>query len=333
MQQPVTIIDVAKAAGVSPSTVSHTLNGKRPVSDATQRRVLEAIETLGYVPSWNASRLKQNASGIIGVLAADITETFVNQIVRGIEYGLSGGDYSLFFVSGLEFGNDLKRAYNFLKSHQVDGILFCHHIPLWKEFNLDPKRSDIPIISLNMQSADMISVVIDNETGGRQAAEHLYSCTMGHPAIICGPEDRLSTIDRLSGFSQRISELQLTLPDDPYYGAYDFEHGFEAATHLMDTHPETDSIFCANDYIAAGAISAVIKSGRSIPEEVRVIGFDNRDFTAFWPIPISTFEQPLQQIGILGASILKQVIHTGTYTPTTHVLQSRLIPRASTIRH
>lgn len=329
MREVVTIVDVAKAAGVSPATVTHTLNGKRPVGEATRRKVLEAIEQLGYVPSWNASRMKRGNSGIIGCLAADITETFVNQIVRGIEHGLSGGQYSLFFVSGVEFGNDLKKAYNFLKSHKVEGILFCHHIPIWKEFNLDTQNPDIPIVSINMAAQEMTSVVVDNTTGGYQAAEHLYGCGMRHPAMICGPEDRLSVQDRLKGFSQRVKGLKLEMPSDTYYGNYDFNHGFEAAKRLMKDYPETDGIFCANDYIAAGAISALQKMNFQIPNQVRVVGFDNRDFSEFWNTPITTFELPLQEMGMLGVSLLKQVIHTGNYSKTQHVLQSKLIPRKS----
>ena len=329
MRDVVTIVDVAKAAGVSPATVTHTLNGKRPVGEATRRKVLEAIEQLGYVPSWNASRMKRGNSGIIGCLAADITETFVNQIVRGIEHGLSGGQYSLFFVSGVEFGNDLKKAYNFLKSHKVEGILFCHHIPIWKEFNLDTQNPDIPIVSINMAAQEMTSVVVDNTTGGYQAAEHLYGCGMRHPAMICGPEDRLSVQDRLKGFSQRVKELNLQMPTHCYYGNYDFGHGFDAAEQLMKDYPQTDGIFCANDYIAAGAISALQKMNIHIPNQVRVVGFDNRDFSEFWNTPITTFELPLQEMGMLGVSLLKQVINTGNYSKTQHVLQSKLIPRKS----
>lgn len=329
MREVVTIVDVAKAAGVSPATVTHALNGKRPVGEATRKKVLEAIEQLGYVPSWNASRMKRGNSGIIGCLAADITETFVNQIVRGIEHGLSGGQYSLFFVSGVEFGNDLKKAYNFLKSHKVEGILFCHHIPIWKDFNLDTQNPDIPIVSINMAAQEMTSVVVDNTTGGYQAAEHLYGCGMRHPAMICGPEDRLSVQDRLKGFSQRAKELNLQMPSDSYYGNYDFNHGYEAAQRLMKDYPQTDGIFCANDYIAAGAISALKDLHYEIPRQVRVVGFDNRDFSEFWQTPITTFELPLQEMGMLGVSLLKQVIHTGNYSKTQHVLQSKLIPRQS----
>ena len=94
-----TIMDVARMANVSPSTVTHALNGKRPVKAETRARVMNAISALGYVPSWNASRLKGRFSGVIGCLATDISETFVNRIVRGIEQGLAGGTETLLFVS------------------------------------------------------------------------------------------------------------------------------------------------------------------------------------------------------------------------------------------
>lgn len=328
-----TIHDVAKLAGVSPATVTHTLNGKRPVSEATRKKVLKAIDEVGYVPSWSGSRLKRKSSGIIGCLAADITETFVNQIVRGVERGLIGNQYSLFFVSGVEFDNDLKKAYNFLKSHDVEGILFCHHIPIWEDFNLVRQDIDIPIVSINMAVPHLTSIIVDNITAGYNAADHLYSCGMHNPAMICGPENRLSVRDRLQGFSSRIGELSLHFPTDRFFGEYDADHGYEAATQLMKKYPNTDGIFCANDYIAAGAINALTELGYSIPDEVRVVGFDNRDFSEFWRPKITTFEQPLQEMGMLGVSLVKQIIHTGHDGKTQHTLQSRLIPRESSIQN
>ena len=331
MGSPVTILDVASYAGVSPATVTHTLNGKRPVSEATRKRVLEAIQVLGYVPSWNASRLKGKRSGILGCLAVDITETFVNQIVRGIEQGLNGGEYSLFFVSAIEFGNDNRKAYEFLKGHQVEGILFCHHIPFGQDFPFEDVNNGLPLVSINMSIPGMVSVIPDNRTGGYRAAEHLFSCGMRNPGIICGPQDRLSVRDRLEGFLTRVRELGLLLDDDACnYGSYDFDHGYEAANVQMDRFPHTDGLFCENDYIAAGAITALQEMGLAVPEDVRVLGFDNRDFSRFWTPSISTFEQPLQEMGLLGVGLLKHMIMTGGIPQERYQLQSRLIPRKST---
>lgn len=330
----VTIVDVARKAGVSPSTVTHALNGKRPVGAATKARVLAAINELGYIPSWSAQRLKAQHSGIIGCLAIDITETFVNQIVKGIEKGLAGSQLSLLFASGVEFGNDFEKAYAFLRSHRIDGLLICHHLPFGTKRHLIETMNQVPMVSINMDLEDMISIVPDNVLGGLQAAEHLFVSGMRHPVMICGPADRLSVTDRLAGFKKRVLELGLEFTDEHMiFGDYTFDHGYAAAYLLMDRFPKTDGMFCANDYLAAGAVTRLQEMGISVPEEVRIVGFDNRDFSRFWPTPITTFQQPLEDMGLLGMSLLRCIIDSGDTVTTgrRHVLQSRLVPRASTL--
>jgi LacI family transcriptional regulator len=329
-----TILDVARLAGVSPSTVTHTLNGKRPIGQETRERVLKAIESLGYVPSRSAQGLRGGSSGIIGCLAVDITETFVNQIVRGIEKGLPGSGLTLLFASGVEFGKNFDEAFTFLKGHRIDGLLICHPFPMGEVRRPLETSRRTPMVSINMEIPGMASVVPDNVRGGFQAAEHLYGAGMRRPAMICGPRERLSVTDRLKGFRERIVELGLELAESAVlFGEYSFDHGFAATRRLMDLHPDTDGIFCANDYIAAGAVARLGVMGIEIPRQVRVVGFDNRDFSSFEPVPLTTFEQPLQEMGLLGMGILRCAIDSkdGQGEEPTHVLQSKLIPRASTM--
>jgi len=329
-----TIIDVARAAGVSPSTVTHALNGKRPVGGDTRARVMQAIADLGYVPSRSAQQLRGGRSGIIGCLAVDITETFVNQIVRGAEKGLPGSGLSLLFASGVEFGNDFSAAYAFLKGHRIDGLLICHHFPMGAVSIPAESLNQTPMVSVNMEIPGMESIVPDNVQGGFLAAEHLFATGMRKPAMINGPRDRLSAMDRLKGFRTRAADLGLDLPDSRVvFGDYSFDHGYSTAKKLIAADPRIDGFFCANDYIAAGAIAGLTESGIDVPRQVRVLGFDNRDFSAFRPIPISTFEQPLQDMGLMGISLLRCAIDAGGRPPAaaTHVLQSKLIPRASTL--
>lgn len=331
----VTILDVARMAGVSPSTVTHTLNGKRPVGADTRDRVMKAIAALNYIPQANARSLRAGKSRIIGCLAMDITETFVNQIVRGAERGLSGSGLSLLFVSKVEFGNDYEAAYAFLRSHSIDGLLLCHHLPLGPSLYPAVARNQVPTASVNMEIPGIISVIPDNFQGGLQAAEHLYAAGMRHPAMICGPENRLSVQDRLRGFRSHVKDLGLELEErNVLFGEYDFGNGYESSKKLMDACKEIDGIFCANDYIAAGTIARLTEMGIAVPDHVRVLGFDNRDFSAFKPIPISTFEQPLQEMGLLAISLLRNLIDTGERqgNVSKYVLQSRLIPRASTMK-
>jgi len=329
-----TILNVARMAGVSPSTVTHTLNGKRPVGPETRDRVMKAIATLNYIPSSSAQSLRGGRSGIIGCLTVDITETFVNQIVRGVEKGLPGSGLSLLFVSGAEFGNDFNAAYAFLKSHRIDGLLLCHHLPLGPVTHPIAALNQVPTASVNMEVPGVISIVPDNFQGGFHAAEHLFASGMRHPAMICGPMDRLSVQDRLKGFHSRVTELGLELKvSSVIFGEYNFDQGYEASGILMNSCPEIDGIFCANDYIAAGAIVRLTEMGIEVPRQVRVVGFDNRDFSAFKPMPITTFEQPLQEMGLLAISLLRCAIDAGGQQDiaSKHVLQSRLLPRASTM--
>ncbi|MGD1822018.1 MAG: LacI family DNA-binding transcriptional regulator [Pleomorphochaeta sp.] len=333
MSDAVTIFDVAKKAGVAPATVSHALNGKRPVSKKTKDVIQQAIDELGYVPSWNASKLKSSGSGIIGCLAIDITESFVNKIVKGIEKGISGGQYSLLYVSALEFDGDFQKAYNFLKSHNVDGTLFCHHIPRPLNNNIGDLKFNSPLVSVNTVIDKVPSIVVDNKTGGLQAAEHLISCGVKNPAIIGGPKDRLSAINRLVGFKKRLNELNILLNERKIcFGEYEADHGYEAAKKILSFDKSVDGIFCENDYIAAGAINAILDLGLSVPNDVKVLGFDNRDFSKFWRPSISTFDIPLEEMGLLGAYKLKEIINNNSSSNDEIIaMQSKIIPRKSTL--
>jgi LacI family transcriptional regulator len=293
---------------------------------------MSAIEELGYIPSRSASYLRKGNSGIIGCYAIDITENFASKIVRGIERGLRGSDLTMLFVSGVEFGNDFSRACHFLESHKIDGLILCHHIPDIFGGVQEIRDSGIPIVSVNMKLEGIPSIFPDHLNGGIIAAEHLYTAGMRHPAMICGPGDRLSNRHRLKGFSERIRELGLVFSDAYFiYGDYGYEHGFKASAELLERDSRIDGIFCANDFIAAGAINRLTLMGCKIPEDVRIVGFDNRDFSGIWHIPISTFEQPLEEMGFLGISALRCAISSGSAGMEQQILQSRLLARTSSI--
>lgn len=329
-----TIIDVAREADVSPATVTHALNGKRPVGEETKKRIYAAIDRLGYVANHSASHLRSGQSGIIGCYVVDITESFANQIVRGAESGLAGSGYSLLFASGVELGDDLERVLRFFQGYAVDGLLVCRHLTYAREVENLFSRLNIPIVSINGRIEGVYSIMPDNYAGGTQAADHLVSAGMTHPAILAGPLDRDSSRERILGFSDRLHALGLDVPRERCLnGTYDFRHGLQGARELVESDRKIDGIFCANDFIAAGAISCLSSMGVHIPDDVRILGFDNRDFSGFWSVPISTFAQPLQEMGFMGVGMLKNLMETGSTQKDECVkLQSRLIARRSTLR-
>ena len=324
----VTILDVARLAKVSPSTVSHALSGKRSISPATKERIFSAIDSLGYVPSRNASNLRTGTSGIIGCYTADITEGFTIRIIKGIEQGLAGSNLSMLLVSGIEFEDDFSRAYKFLRSYNIDGLLVCHHFSsIFNPYD----NIEIPVAVINMTQKGLKSIMTDNYGGGVIAADHLVSSGMKKPAMICGPRNRLAVKHRLAGFSKRLKKLGLDFPPDHYlYGTYFYEHGYEASYELIRRDPAIDGFFCINDRVAAGAINRLTGMGYRIPDDIRILGYDNCDFSPFWNIPISTIDIPLEKMGFLGINALRNAISTGVNDSGHEILQPMLIARAST---
>ena len=326
----VKITDVAKAAGVSPSTVSHVLSGNRPISKATRERVLSIIKKLGYTPNPNARAMKSSVTGIIGFFAADITELFVTEIIRGVESVIVPNRNHLLLVSGAEFDNDPKQAMEFLLSRRIDGAIISYGISMDES---DPgfKKLKIPMVFINRDVNESIPCIIpDNYLAGRDVARHLSERRVKRVAIIGGPKNRSASDNRIRGFLDAADELGMNVPEENIrHAPFTFDGGKKEMLQLIDEKREFDGLFCANDYIACGAMAAAGIHDLSIPEELKVIGFDDREFAKFWPTPITTMSQPLYEMGRLSAQYLQDLISGGKEIPRLTTLSSTLILRES----
>lgn len=324
------ITDVARLAGVSPSTVSHVLNGKRPISLPTRERVLAAIEELHYTPDANARALKSDRTGIIGFFAADITELFVIEIVRGVESVIVPAGDHLLLVSGAEFGGSIRKALEFLQSRRIDGIIVSYGVSQERK-KLDFALPNMPMITINSDLNPRVpSIMPDNYKGGFEAAQHLASAGCRKAAIIAGPKNRPASSSRIQGFLETASSLGLTVdPASILHEPFTFEGGQNGMKRLFSMGNPFDGLFCANDYIAAGAMTAASTAGISVPSELKIIGFDDREFAAFWPTPITTFTQPLFSMGQMAARYLRDFLEKGTPIPRQTMLTSSLVVRRS----
>jgi LacI family transcriptional regulator len=313
----ITIMDVAEKAGVSASTVSQVLNGNRPTSQKAREIVLQVIEELGYIPNPNARALKSEKKGAIGFLAGNITEPYWGHIIHGVEKVSRKEKCSVTFAAGSRFNYDIHAAISYLHYRRVDGIIisteFTGEEPLEKEL-----PTDIPIVS------------IDNYQGGRTAAEHLLEQGCRKPNIILGPPDSFMSEERKRGFIDRVSESGITIPK-PLIPGGDFtpQTGEQRIKQLMEQDAETDGVFCTDDFIAAGALNQLERLGIRVPGDVRIIGYGNRDFSSFWPTPITSFAQPLDEMGRLGARFLFELINGERENGGILRIEARLIPRKS----
>lgn len=327
------ITDVAKRAGVSPSTVSHVLNGKRPISEATRRRVLAAIEELQYRPNANAQALKRSRSGIIGFFAADITELFVTEIIRGVESVIVPEDDHLLLVSGAEFGSEIDRALEFLTARTVDGLIVSYAVSQ-EIADLDIAVAGVPIVTINGRLNEEIpSIEPDNFHGGATAARHLAEAGASQIAVLAGPADRPAGRKRLEGIKTECAMRgPAIIPDGVVHTGFTFEGGVSGMRKLLDNGVRFDGLFCANDYIAAGAMAVAGEKGLSIPDDLLVVGFDDREFAEFWPTPITTFRQPLFEMGRIAARYLEERVAVGVPIPASTLLTSELVVRKSSRR-
>jgi LacI family transcriptional regulator len=324
------ITDVARLAGVSPSTVSHVLNGKRPISLPTRERVLAAIEELHYTPDANARALKSDRTGIIGFFAADITELFVIEIVRGVESVIVPAGDHLLLVSGSEFGGSIRKALEFLQSRRIDGIIVSYGVSQVRK-ELDFALPNMPMITINSDLNPRVpSIMPDNYKGGFEAAQHLASAGCRNAAIIAGPKNRPASSARIKGFLETAAGAGLTIdPAAVVYEPFTFEGGRMGMHRLLAGGKHFDGLFCANDYIAAGAMTAASNAGISVPSELKIVGFDDREFAAFWPTPITTFTQPLFSMGQMAARYLRDFLEEGSSIPRQTMLTSTLVVRES----
>lgn len=328
----VTIRDVAYAAGVSVSTVSHALNGKRPISKATKERIYKAIEELGYEPNPAARALRSTSSGVIGFFAYDITELFATWIIQGAEKIARERGAYLLFTSGVEFKNNFAQAVDFLRKRRVDGIIIAYGVRQPPQSDLRPFMN-LPVVTVNTSIDDAVPSVQPDDIGaGRDAALHLLSRGCGKPAFITGPEHRLASLERFAGFRDAMRERGMPIDEKLQLAHGDFspESGARCLDELLDRSPDIDAVFCANDYMAAGALNRATERGLSIPRDLKVVGFDNREFTSFWPIPITTFALPLELMGEKSAAMLFDRIDGRVPNPMKISLPSRLIVRKST---
>jgi len=327
----VTIRDVATAAGVSVSTVSHALSGKRPISQATKDKIHDAIERLGYEPNPAARALRTTTSGVIGFFAFDITEVFAARIIHGAEKIARERDSYLLFTSGVEFNNDISSAVDFLRRRRVDGIIAAYGV---RQAIRPEMRAvfDLPAVTVNTFIHDSLpSVQPDDFAGGKEAALHLVSRGARRPAVIAGPEMRLASMERLAGFTKALEEcgIGFNQAERVVHGDFSAESGARCMELLLETCPDMDAVFCANDYMAAGAINSALAHGLAIPRDLKVVGYDDREFSSFWPIPITTFALPLERMGEVSASMLFERIEGREPDPMRVLLPSSLIVRQS----
>ncbi len=306
----VTIKDIARAAGVSPSTVSRALNDSPLIRQSTKERIKRLAAELGYERNELARSLVKGRTRALGLLVPDITNPFFAEITKGVEDAAQTRGYGVILCNT---GDDPQRelAYGLLlRRKRVDGQIITS-VALEDPFLPELSRTKTPfvLVSRTSNTVDAPYVIVDDEWGAELAADHLLK--LGHRRIACisGPEDVGPGKVRAEAFVRHLSSHGIELPRTwVRHTEFTWEGGERVASEILAKRRRPTAIFAANDLIALGVLVAAHKRGLSVPEELSVVGFDDIAYASLPLIELTTVAQPAYKMGYLAAEWLMDLL-------------------------
>lgn len=322
-----TILDVARAAGVSSATVSRVINGATTVDKELSRRVQEAVEATGYVPNALGRSLRRGGTSQIAVVAPDSENPYFMQIISEVERIARNQSHTV-TVAHTEDDLDVEReCFRQLVGRRVSGVLL---VPV------DSRRSDItplteagiPVVLVDREidGAGTDVVATDNRDAGRQAALHLHERGFRAPAVLAGRPSLRTTEDRATAFLATWRELGVDVPETALLrGDLHVESGREAARQLL-AEGRADCVYVTNNRMSAGAFEVL----RDAPDAPALLATDDDLWTRLVTPSVSVVHQPVRATSRAAARMLGQRMENPEEEPSTTLLRSRIIEREST---
>lgn len=294
MKQMITAKDVAKLAGVSQSSVSRVYFEGAKVSAKTREKVLAAAQELGYHPNEFARSLITNRTKIIGLVMKGVQNPFYPQVLKQFTTAFKKMGYSVLFVhtQNEELQHDDIET---LLNYNVAGVIITDatmSLNVAEEF----RTNRIPLVFFNrkLETEEFYSVCCNNLEASKRVAQYLLDKGAGHMAYISGNGNTSTSREREQGFVQVLKKAGI--PYKIYNSDYTYEGGYETAMKMVSEGSVPSAVFAANDIMALGVIDALRRSAIRIPEDTKVIGFDNIDL-ASWPgYQLTTWEQPMEKM-------------------------------------
>ena len=301
-----TIKDVAKMAGVSTTTVSHVINKTRFVAKETEEAVMQAIKSLKYSPSAVARSLKVNTTKSIGMIVTTSESPYFAEIIHAVEDHCYRQGYSLFLCNTQNDPEKIKNHVEMLTKKRVDGLLvMCSE---YTQHSLDvlSSFSSVPMVVMDWGPNTDTDIIEDNSfTGGYLATKHLIDC--GHKAIglIAGELDKTTARTRYEGFVKAMNETNLPIHENWIMeGFFEPEDGYECMNKILAQDSLPTAVFCCNDVMALGAISAITEKGLRVPDDISIIGYDNIHSSRFYAPPLTTIHQSKSRLGAQAVNLL-----------------------------
>lgn len=331
----VTIYDVADRAGVAISTVSRVLNNSSDVSEPTRMRVLKAIEDLEFRPDRTAKSLAQKATKSFAVAIPTFTMPFHTELLKGIRFRLRNQDIDL-LLCDLGSTSPHQTLMNFLGRGAVDGLLLVG-VPVEDRIAHELRALHAPVVLIGTEHADFDSFHWDDRAGAASAIDHLAGFGHRHIAVITSHTPGSVQNERLKGVESAMRRAGLEFGEELIFSGQTGKHagfseeaGYEAMEQILKDRPDVTAVFAMSDVQAVGAWKAVRDSGRDVPGDVAIVGYD--DIKASYYIGLSSVDQRMHWVGEESTGLLLKRMEGGVEDrPVDRLIVPELVARGSSV--
>lgn len=332
------ILDVAKRAGVSPSTAKRAIREPHKLTPKTLQKVLKAIEELQYEPNQAAGALRRGRNLSIGLMVGDILEPMFSMLTRTIGQEVRANNYSLLVAENMYDPHIELANLKMFNEHRVSGIVIrsaygANNYDYLKR--MERRGTVIVEIDYVHQGSPFSQIMLDNHRAAEEGVQHLHS--LGHRRI--APVGMQHTSDcpeeRSEGFSKALDALGLTLPDDYLprrfrrHRRFDTELAYGLTKHLMSLPNPPTALFALTGTCAVGTLRALQELSYTIPQDVSFVTFDNYRWTSIITPPLDVLEQPVDEMGRAAAKLVLEGIKAKTRAITQQRFAARFIRRGS----
>ncbi len=326
-----TIYEVSKLAGVSLATVSRVTNKNAKVSDTTRKKVEDAMVTLNYRPNSIAQSLASNRTNSIGIMVSALNGPFFGQMMAGIEQELRAAGKHVIITTGHSNENDEKEGIDFLLSRNCDALI-VHIEALDDQYLQELCKGNTPIyfMSRTIEGLQSNCINLDNEYGGYLAAKAVIEQGHKNIAYISGPLFKPDAKERLQGYKRALKEYNIPFNTDLYFeGDFKETGGREGTQLFLKKETPFSALVCANDEMAAGAMTYAREHNISLPKDLSIIGFDNIIFSRYIYPKLTTICNPVFEMGQMAAKLALKNVYQHNKLKIKHSFKPSLVTRDS----
>lgn len=295
---------MAKLAGVSPATVSRVMNGTAKVDPQKKAMVLKAIEETGFVPNEVARSLYRKSAKLIGLVIPSLQNPYFTQLAGSVEKAAGEKGYRVLLCDVGSDSEKIKAALQMLISMNVDGVILASSS---EEVEAYLPQCQIPIVAVDcMEHANHVYATLycDYYAGGRLAMEHLLRCGCSNIVCIQGDQKIFSARMRYQGYRDVCAEHGIS--EQTVVCDYDFQAGLQMTEELLRRYPQVDGIISCNDIVAISTFKILHKQRIRVPEQIKLVGFDDIHMTKLLSPELTTIHQPIEEMAEKSIELLIQ---------------------------